>query len=176
MHYLSKDELLKLLAQAKSDNEDYWAMILVGYWHGLRASEIINLCGSQFDGGYLTVQRLKGSLKTTHNLISHPNELLNEKEYFENKIKSVGSGRLFNVTRFDLNKRVHKYGAKAGIPKHLCHPHILKHTCAKHHVSMGVEKLRMYVGHKDLGSTGAYLSVSDQEACEAFSKVAGIAP
>jgi integrase len=43
MQHLSKDELLALLREAKASRERDWLMILVGFWHGLRASEVTGL-------------------------------------------------------------------------------------------------------------------------------------
>jgi integrase len=71
--------LQQILAEAKAVSERDWLMILVGFWHGLRASEVVALTPDNFDGIYLTVQRLKGSKKTTQPLVEHENPLLNER-------------------------------------------------------------------------------------------------
>jgi integrase len=62
-------------------------------------------------------------------------------------------------------------GAAAGLPKHKCHPHSLKHSCAMLAIKkIGIESVRQYLGHKSLSSTGAYLRVSDGEASAEFAK------
>ncbi|MGE0407457.1 MAG: tyrosine-type recombinase/integrase, partial [Candidatus Korobacteraceae bacterium] len=71
MQHLTRDELHSLLHHARAESERDWLMILVAFWHGLRASEVTKLERSQIADGFLTVQRLKGSLKTTQPLVSH---------------------------------------------------------------------------------------------------------
>ena len=65
MKHLTRDELRALLTVAKAHSERDHLMILTGFWHGLRCSEIVKMRGTQIRDGHLTVQRLKGSLKTT---------------------------------------------------------------------------------------------------------------
>ncbi len=51
-----------------------------------------------------------------------------------------------------------------GVPRHLCNPHISKHTIAMEVIhSAGIENVRQYLGHKSISSTGAYLKVSDAD-------------
>ena len=42
-HHLAPDELLAVLTAAKGRSIRDWAMFLVGYIHGLQASEAVNL-------------------------------------------------------------------------------------------------------------------------------------
>jgi hypothetical protein len=44
---LKDSELLNLLALAKQTRERDWVMVLVTYWHGLRASETLRLQGER---------------------------------------------------------------------------------------------------------------------------------
>lgn len=61
-----------------------------------------------------------------------------------------------------------EYSKAAGLPRHLQHPHCLKHTIAMHLVGkIGVENLRIWVGHKSLASTGEYAKPSEQDAARA---------
>jgi site-specific recombinase XerD len=56
----------------------------------------------------------------------------------------------------------------AGIPAHLAHLHILKHSIAMQTIhSAGIENVRQHLGHKSIASTGAYLKVSDEAASKA---------
>jgi integrase len=58
-----------------------WAMIVVAYKHGMRASEVCNLRLDDIDmkNGSIVVERLKGSLRTTQAVTEHRGEpLLNE--------------------------------------------------------------------------------------------------
>jgi integrase len=59
--YLTEDEVERLMKTAPTPRDR--AMILVGYTHGLRVSELVNLRWNQinFDTGRIAIKRLKGS-------------------------------------------------------------------------------------------------------------------
>lgn len=71
--FLSPEEILAVLRTAKGRGVRDWAMILLAYRHGLRASEVCGLRLPDVDlkDGALSVQRLKGSMKTVQPLYSH---------------------------------------------------------------------------------------------------------
>jgi site-specific recombinase XerD len=82
--------------------------------------------------------------------------------------------RLFKFSRFTFWRMVRKYVAASGIPAHLAHPHVLKHSIAMQLIdSAGIENTRQYLGHKNLSSTGAYLKVSDADAARAAGAALG---
>jgi len=167
MHHLTKAEMNGLLAAAKKASARDYAMILLGYTHGLRASEIISLTSENIRDGYLTVARLKGSLKTTQPLSAEEQKAL--------AALGVTEGPLFGVTRRTLDRKMKQYGAEAGIPEHKCHAHILKHSVAMHSIQKaGIENVRQYLGHKSLSSTGAYLKVDDEAASKAVLTAMGV--
>ena len=78
---LSTGELLALLQMAKDKRLRDYVMILVTYWHGLRASETLQLTEANFEvqAGFIQVQRGKGSELTLQPLQGHPNPLLDER-------------------------------------------------------------------------------------------------
>lgn len=170
MECLSKTELLVLLAAAKATKQRDWLMILVSYNHGLRASETIAITRDALKDGYLTVKRLKGSNRTVQPLLTNVNPLLDERTaLLEYAAKSNGNQRLFPVTRRTFYNIVSRHAKTAGIPAHLAHPHILKHTIAMQTIkSAGIENVKAYLGHVSLNSTGAYLKVNDAEASAAI--------
>ncbi len=176
MQHLSKDELLALLREAKASRERDWLMILVAYWHGLRASEVIAITPDDIRDGHLDVQRLKGSLRTIQPLIEHPDPLLSEAQpLFDFARKSIRNQTVFKVSRGHFWRLVQRYAAAAGIPAHKRHPHVLKHSIAMQTIqSAGIENVRQYLGHKSISSTGAYLKVSDQDAAAAIRRASGV--
>lgn len=171
MQHLSREELLGLLRKARDNSERDWLMILVGFWHGLRVSEIISLTPEHLNDGYLTIQRLKGSLKTTQPLIEDDEPLLNEKRPLQSyAARRLRSARLFDITRIHLWRIFRRHCESAGIAKHKAHPHILKHSIAMQTIELaGIENVRGYLGHKSISSTGAYLRVDDDVASKAIS-------
>jgi integrase len=182
MEALTKKELLRLLKVTRASSERDWLMILLGFWHGLRASEI---CGGwrvrlvkkrknkylhpgiqarDVRDGHLTVARAKGSLKTTQALVKDPNPLLSEREALTELARKAGypTARLFPIRRQHLWRLMRHYAKLASIPEHKAHPHTLKHTTAMLMIDRaGIQKTRQRLGHKSISSTGVYLEETD---------------
>ena len=147
-------------------------MILIAFHHGLRASEVTGFTANAVRDGHLTIQRLKGSLKTTQPLVESEDQLFNEKDALVKFARRARPGRpVFNISRVQFWRLVKRYALEAGIPEHKAHPHILKHSIAMATIAQaGVENVRQHLGHKSLSSTGAYLRVTDQEASQAIQR------
>jgi type 1 fimbriae regulatory protein FimB len=141
-------------------------MILVGFWHGLRASEIVRIKRDDVPDRYLSVSRLKGSLHTDQPLIECMDPLFSEvPAVFEYARSFAGNQRLFSITRQHFWRLFQRYAEEAGIPSHKRHPHVLKHTTGMYFVDkIALNKLQRWIGHKSLSSTGEYLKVSDEDA------------
>jgi type 1 fimbriae regulatory protein FimB len=169
MHSLSKEQLIALLQAARKASMRDWLMIVVAFWHGLRASEVIAIKRDDIQDMQLTVQRLKGSMKTTQPLVNHQEPLLNEAAGFVEFMQGMpGNQTLFPISRQHFWRIVRKHGATAKIPARLCHPHTMKHSIAAQSIQKaGIENVRQRLGHQSIGSTGAYLKVSDEDAARA---------
>jgi len=176
MDHLSKDEIRGLLAAAKSHSTRDWLMILVGFWHGLRATEVLEIRAKHVQDDHLTVARLKGSLKTTQPLVHASEPELDEAAGLLILLKNRHPNeRLFPICRQQFWRIVQRHAATAGIAKRKAHPHILKHSIAMQTIhSAGVENVRQYLGHKSLASTGAYLKVDDETAAKAVGAAAAL--
>lgn len=174
MEHLSREQLCDVLRIARETRKRDWVLLLVTFWHGLRASEAVNLKSENFRDGYLTVQRLKGSLRTRQKLIEDVDELLNERAAVESWLALHRAGeRLFPISRVQFYRLMRRYGRAAGLPRHLCHPHVLKHSIAMQTIrEAGIENVRQYLGHRSISSTGEYLKVSDEAASSAISGAA----
>lgn len=185
MQHLTKDELIRVLRWSRKNSERDWLMILVGFWHGLRVTEIVGGWLEDEDGkpyyypgitpesirdGYITVERLKGSLKTVQPLISHEEPLLNERAALMAMAARAEPGKpLFSMSRQRFFVIFRNHCNRAGIAEHKAHPHILKHTVAMLTIKLaGIENVRRYLGHKVISSTGAYLIVDDDQASQAI--------
>ena|SRR5918911_4313035 len=172
MQSLSKDELHAVLAAAKANSERDWLMILFAYWHGGRATEVVTLTAGCIEDGFVTLRRLKGSNTTIQPLMTHADPLLNERDALLNFIGGMHSEqRIFSVSRTTFWRRMKQYGRTAGVPAHLITPHSLKHSIAMHSIRLaGIENTRVWLGHKNISSTGEYLKVTDAEAAAAIAQ------
>jgi integrase len=166
LEHLSKQQLLALLTAAREHSERDWLMILVAFWHGLRASEVVAIKANDIQDGYLTVDRLKGSNRTTQGLVVHPDALLSERQpLIDSARKCHGNQRIFKASRITFWRAVRRAAKAASIPVHLAHPHILKHSIAMQSIeTAGIENVRQHLGHKSIASTGEYLKVDDSKA------------
>lgn len=170
MHHLTREQLKALLVAIP--NERNRLMILVGFHHGLRVSELINLTGADIRDGFVKVQRLKGSLKTVQPFVEHSDPDLNEAPLLIELARSVRPReRLFPMTRDGVSKLMLRAGTAARLPRHLCHPHVLKHSVAMQTIGKAdIENVRQWLGHRSIASTGEYLRVSDEAAALAITK------
>src|SRR5438552_16480647 len=181
MIHLEPAELLLLLRSAKAKGAREWAMLLLAYKHGMRASEICNLRLSNLDlkNENIIVARLKGSLRTTQSLTEHRGEpLLNElkalREWLRERrddgsdflFTSQKGGRLHRSQVFRLFRDIAR---KAGLVAEKRHPHVLKHSIASHLISANINLalVRQQLGHKSINSTMRYISTTDQQASKA---------
>lgn len=176
VHSLTRQELHDLLEATRLRSQRDWLIMLVAYWHGLRISEILGLTPEWVKDGYLTVQRLKGSLKTVQPLVASEDPLFNESSALPAYLASVPAGtRAFPVTRQYFWRVFRRYAAGVGIAAHKCHPHVLKHSIAMQSIkTAGIENVRQHLGHRSMSSTGEYLKVSDDQASSAV--VSGVSP
>src|ERR1700681_2697500 len=82
MQALTQSEILSVLKLAASESKRNHAMILLAFKHGLRASEVCALKTSDIDlkNGTIIIRRLKGSLKSSQDLLDLPGQpLVSEK-------------------------------------------------------------------------------------------------
>jgi type 1 fimbriae regulatory protein FimB len=181
MIHLEPREILAVLRTAKARSTRSWAMILLAYKHGLRASEVCNLRIDDIDfrNGSILVERLKGSMRTTQAVTGHRGEpLLDEmralREWMRKRphdgsdflFTSQKGGRLDRSQFFRVFRSV---AAAAGLPPDKRHPHVLKHSLATHLVAANVNLalVKTQLGHKSINSTLRYVSTTDKQASEA---------
>jgi site-specific recombinase XerD len=181
MIHLEPHELLSLLRSAKANGAREWAMMVLAYKHGLRASEICNLRLGDIDikNMGIVIERLKGSLRTVQALTEHRGEqLLNElkalREWLRER-RDDGSDFLFTsqkggrLDRTQVFRLFRSIAADAGLAPEKRHPHALKHSIATHLIRANVNLalVKQQLGHKSIGSTMRYISTTDQQASRA---------
>jgi site-specific recombinase XerD len=181
MVHLTPEELLVVLKAARSRSVRDWAMILLSYRHGLRASEVCGFKQSDVDlkSGSLSIRRLKGSLHTVQPLYRHKGQpLLDEvmalRQWLRER-KADGSDYLFlsqkggRLHRSQFFRLFQLCAKNAGVHPQKRHPHALKHSLATHLIAENTNLawVRQCLGHKAIGSTMKYVAVSDNQASEA---------
>jgi integrase/recombinase XerD len=163
---LLKAELESLLAVAEKHDPHFALALLVTFNHGLRVSETLSLSSANLVNGYLVIQRLKGSRKTTQPLLP------NERERLE---ALTTPGRFWGLSRFAFYRRLQVYGKQAGIPVFKLHPHTLKHTTGRlgYEGGMGIPELQTYLGHENGKNTMIYMEAPEDVSCSAFAAAVG---
>jgi site-specific recombinase XerD len=178
---LTPDELLAVLKAAKEHSTRDWALLLMIYRHGLRASEAAALKLQHISkDGELTVARVKGSMKTTQPVVRHPGQpLLDEAKALASwrkvRPKDDGSDALFisrkggHLTREQVYRIFRQHAEAARLPESKRFVHVLKHSLASHLIAgnANLAMVQVALGHASLSSTQAYVHVSDAQAAEA---------
>jgi len=181
MVMLTPQETLELLKTARSHSTRDWAMILLAYRHGLRASEVcgIKLADVDLKAGSISIRRLKGSLQTVQPLYQHRGQpLLDETTAVRawlRKRREDGSDYLFTsqkggkLGRIQFFRAFQKIAESAGLAPEKRHPHVLKHSLASHLVAGNVNLalVRQALGHRSIRSTMAYIGTTDAQAADA---------
>jgi len=184
MVILTPQEMLDLIKTARKRSTRDWAMILLAYRHGLRASEVcgIKLADVDLKAGSISIRRLKGSLHTIQPIYQHRGQpLLDETAALRawlRKRSADGSDYLFTsqkggkLSRVQFFRRFQTIAETAGLPIEKRHPHVLKHSLASHLVAgnANLALVRQALGHKSIGSTMAYIGTTDAQAAEAQQK------
>ena len=184
MIMLTPQETLELLKAARKRSTRDWAMILLAYRHGLRASEVcgIKLADVDLKTGSISIRRLKGSLHTIQPLYQHRGQpLLDETAAIRawlRKRQADGSDYLFSsqkggrLDRTQFFRSFQKVAESVGLPVEKRHPHVLKHSLASHLVAGNVNLalIRQALGHRSIGSTMQYIGTTDAQAAEAVQR------
>ena len=194
-HHLAPDELLAVLVVAKEHSIRDWAMFLVGYIHGLRASEAVNLrlVDVDWQAETVTINRLKGSLKTTQAIERHRGRpVLSEYNALREWLKlrkadgsdflfvSQKGGALRPETATHLFLKYCKIASEERIGRgqrpiaRTCwNFKILKHSCGTHMADGNANpyRIKMQLGHRSFNSTMVYLHGDQKLASEEAQRI-----
>src|SRR5262245_11411992 len=165
--YLTEREVEWLMDVAKASSRHGHrdeTMILLGYRHGLRASELCDLQWSQvdFNAGTLRVNRRKQGSPSTHPLkgdeIRALRRLRRENEASPFVFLTERGGPMVPKSFLHLFTRI---GQRAKLP-FAVHPHMLRHTCGYLLANKGVDtrSLQAYLGHKNIQHTVRYTEMA----------------
>ncbi len=165
--YLTFDEMKRLLAAIKSKRD--YALFLIAYRHGLRASEVgmLHVDDVELKRGRIQIRRLKGSHSGIHPM--RPDEVKAVKAML--KHRDVLSPTLFlsrlsqPISRRMLDVLIKNYATEAGIPQPKRHFHILKHSAGTHLSSAGADLrvIQDWLGHVNVQNTDGYTQITNKK-------------
>ena len=176
--FLTQNETKALLDMAKQRGARDYAMILLAYRHGLRASEICNITIQNLDleAGNIRCQRGKSSISNWQQL--NKDEVKAVSTWLRKRHDSPQSPSPYlfisrkgsPVSRSQFFRIVQEVGRAAGLPPEKCHPHILKHSVGTHlaNAGMPVQVIQQRLGHRNIQNTMKYLQVSSAFVDRAF--------
>jgi integrase len=165
--YLTDAEVERLTDAAKDNRYGHRdaTMILMGYRHGFRPVELVDLRWDQidFDRATLAVRRAKRGSPSTHPIqgdeLRALRKLQREQEPKSPFVFTSERGSRFTTAGFA--RLVERAGAVAGLG-FKAHPHMLRHACGFALANKGhdTRALQAYLGHKNIQHTVRYTELS----------------
>jgi integrase len=163
--HLTEREVEKLIEAAKGNRHGARdsCMLLVGFRHALRASELCELQWTdvEFASATLHIRRAKGGTTTTHPLLGDELRALRalKRESKSPFIFVSERGAPFSVS--GLQKLIERAGTAAKIGFKV-HPHMLRHAAGFVLANKGTDTrtLQAYLGHRSIQSTVRYTELA----------------
>ena len=169
MFHFTKSQYEALVSTARKHSEMHALMFETAFVHGFRVSELLTLTRDNFNGEMLVVRRAKNG-KTTAQTASK--ELIAYSKTMPRgaKLFLLANSDAHHSHRRAADRLIKKYGTEAGLPAHLLHMHILRHSCAHAMLDGGapLPAVQQRLGHRSGASTMMYLQVDDSTADKAF--------
>ena len=165
--YLTADEIGALQAAAGSigrHGHRDMTVVMFGYRHGLRVSELVSLRWDQIDlaAGTLHVNRVKNGRASVHPLRGPELRALRRlrRDYPESPYV-FSTERKGPLTASTVRHIVKRAGEIAGLPFQ-AHPHMLRHACGYKLANDGQDTraIQHYLGHKNIAHTVRYTELS----------------
>jgi integrase len=161
--HLTEHEVERLIRVAKGNRygQRDATMILIGFRHGLRVSELCDLQWSsiEFRAGTMHVRRVKGGQEATHPLLGDELRALRE-------LKRQSASPF---VRLGARGPIHPFGLRqAARPRRrrsqdwVQGPHMLRHACGYALANKGIDTrtLQAYLGHRSINSTTRYAALA----------------
>jgi site-specific recombinase XerD len=175
VNFLTQDEMRRLL-DAIDSKRDY-AIFLLAYRHGLRASEVgmLQMDDLNLKQYRLRIQRLKHSLPGIYPL--QADEVKALKAYLKERTSSAPALFLSRnnqpISRRRLDELMKHYAKRAGVPASKQHFHALKHSIATHMLDAGedIRFVQDWLGHAAITSTVKYGQLTNRRRDEGARRV-----
>jgi|GEM_PF-1523822 integrase/recombinase XerD len=184
---IPEQQLLLQFTKGLGETSQYFVMLKLMLYSGLRISEATNLKFSDVEDSTLVLRQTKnGSVRRKHlkNEIAKMLKIYinaRRNKYPLNEAPSGSEDYLFSTlykgiyksyTRQGVNKIVKKLAKQVGITKRIsCHT--LRHSFAVRFLNRGgsLIGLKNYLGHKDIKTTSIYTHVSDEQLKEELERL-----
>lgn len=164
---LEIDRLIDAAKQKGRHGHRDATMILLGYRHGLRVSELVSLRWQQIDltSGLMQVNRRKNGLNAVHPLFGPEIRALRKiKRCYPQTDYVFMSERGSPMISSTFRKIIARAGveAKLGLP---VHPHMLRHSTGYKlaNDSQDTRTIQQYLGHKNIRHTVRYTELSAEK-------------
>jgi len=165
--YLSEKEIGEVVAAAATQGRHGLrdsTLILIGYRHGLRVTELVSLRWDQIDlaQGLVHVSRLKNEMASVHPLRGPELRALRRLQREDSSETYVFvSERKAPLTPHTVRKIVARAGRQAGIAFPI-HPHMLRHATGYKLANDGQDTraIQQYLGHRNIQHTTRYTDLA----------------
>lgn len=161
--YLNLDEckrLLEAIQDGSVRSKRNYCMVIILLNQGLRVSELLNLKVEDI----INNKKLRIIGKGSEERFSPLNDTTREviKEYID--FEGIVEGRLFKITKEQVNNVIKKYCKIAKIDKHVT-AHKLRHTLATFSLkeTNNLRYVQKMLGHKNISNTQIYTHINDEE-------------
>jgi integrase len=166
--HLTPAEIEKLIEAAKHNRHGHRdaTLILVGYRHGLRASELCELEWSQINWRKATlhVRRVKNGKPATHPIRGDEMRALRKLQREQTPTSSFvfASEREGPITPDAINRLVKRLGNGSKLLGFPIHFHMLRHSCGFALANAGhdTRSIQDYLGHKSIQHTVRYTELA----------------
>lgn len=180
--YLDPDQVRRLLSAIPARAPRDRAIFTIGYYRGLRASEVglLRVEDWRHKDSRLRIYRLKGRHgKDPREFLLSPREIEALRAWL--RVRGDTPGPLFPgvhrrrppyvraIGRRFLDTLMKRYGSQAGIPEDLRHFHVLRHSIATHLLEQGqpLEIVRDWLGHRNIQTTLIYAQITNKRRDDA---------
>jgi integrase len=168
--YLTEQEIDMLVKEARKHGRHHLRdsmLILVGFIHGFRVSELINLKWAQinFEDQNIYINRLKKGKNSIHPMRKTEIRGLRQLKNKNPRSKYVFLSEFgVPLSRYTFNRIIKRAGEKAGIDFPI-HPHMLRHAIGAKLANDGHDTRRIqdYLGHKNIQHTERYTELNENK-------------